>query len=132
MEFPPPTRHYETADTGCSAALGRAERTDARAAATRGSGINECLSARAEQDERDTVCDLAPVRLLIDGRSIQPVLGVVCAGKEKWTGRPGQCDTVDDLFFGNADGVSEENRNAARRAALPETAPGATINLLCS
>lgn len=42
---------------------------------------------------------------------------------------------VDDIYFGNANGAGEENRNVARMAALlaglPVTVPGATVNRLC-
>ena len=42
---------------------------------------------------------------------------------------------IDDVFFGNANGAGEENRNVARMAALlaglPVTVPGATVNRLC-
>jgi acetyl-CoA acetyltransferase family protein len=42
---------------------------------------------------------------------------------------------VDDVWFGNANGAGEENRNVARMAVLlsglPLDTPGATINRLC-
>src|SRR3954465_11856630 len=42
---------------------------------------------------------------------------------------------VDDVFFGNANGAGEENRNVARMAVLlaglPVTVPGTTVNRLC-
>jgi acetyl-CoA acetyltransferase family protein len=42
---------------------------------------------------------------------------------------------VDDVYFGNANGAGEENRNVARMAALlaglPVRVPGATVNRLC-
>ncbi|MBX5441168.1 MAG: thiolase family protein [Solirubrobacteraceae bacterium] len=42
---------------------------------------------------------------------------------------------IDDVFFGNANGAGEENRNVARMAALlaglPTTVPGVTVNRLC-
>src|SRR5438874_2472319 len=43
---------------------------------------------------------------------------------------------VDDVYFGNANGAGEENRNVARMAALlaglPVEIPGATVNRLCA
>jgi 3-oxoadipyl-CoA thiolase len=43
---------------------------------------------------------------------------------------------VDDVYFGNANGAGEENRNVARMAALlaglPVETPGATVNRLCA
>ena len=45
-------------------------------------------------------------------------------------------DEVDDVYFGNANGAGEENRNVARMAALlaglPMEVPGATVNRLCA
>jgi acetyl-CoA acetyltransferase family protein len=42
---------------------------------------------------------------------------------------------IDDVFFGNANGAGEENRNVARMAVLlaglPITVPGSTVNRLC-
>ncbi|MCQ4084780.1 thiolase family protein [Streptomyces sp. RB6PN25] len=42
---------------------------------------------------------------------------------------------IDDVFFGNANGAGEENRNVARMAVLlaglPVTVPGTTVNRLC-
>lgn len=42
---------------------------------------------------------------------------------------------VDDVFFGNANGAGEENRDVARMAVLlaglPVTVPGVTVNRLC-
>ncbi|MBB5936067.1 thiolase family protein [Streptomyces zagrosensis] len=42
---------------------------------------------------------------------------------------------VDDVYFGNANGAGEENRNVARMAVLlaglPVSVPGATVNRLC-
>ncbi|WP_017556970.1 thiolase family protein [Nocardiopsis baichengensis] len=42
---------------------------------------------------------------------------------------------VDDLYFGDANGAGEDNRNVARMAALlaglPVSVPGATLNRLC-
>lgn len=42
---------------------------------------------------------------------------------------------VDDVFFGNANGAGEDNRDVARMAVLlaglPVTVPGATVNRLC-
>lgn len=42
---------------------------------------------------------------------------------------------IDDVFFGNANGAGEENRDVARMAVLlaglPVTVPGATVNRLC-
>jgi acetyl-CoA acetyltransferase family protein len=44
-------------------------------------------------------------------------------------------ERIDDVFFGNANGAGEENRNVARMAALlaglPTSTPGATVNRLC-
>src|SRR4051795_928624 len=44
-------------------------------------------------------------------------------------------ETVDDVYFGNANGAGEDNRNVARMAALlaglPTSVPGVTINRLC-
>ncbi|WP_433497698.1 thiolase family protein [Sphaerimonospora sp. CA-214678] len=43
---------------------------------------------------------------------------------------------IDDVFFGNANGAGEENRNVARMAVLlaglPVTVPGTTVNRLCA
>ena len=43
--------------------------------------------------------------------------------------------TIDDVFFGNANGAGEENRNVARMALLladvPVSVPGVTVNRLC-
>ncbi|MFF2210905.1 thiolase family protein [Streptomyces antibioticus] len=43
---------------------------------------------------------------------------------------------VDDVYFGNANGAGEENRNVARMAALlaglPTSVPGVTVNRLCA
>ncbi|MER0243933.1 thiolase family protein [Streptomyces sp. HSW2009] len=43
---------------------------------------------------------------------------------------------IDDVYFGNANGAGEENRNVARMAVLlaglPVTVPGATVNRLCA
>ena len=43
---------------------------------------------------------------------------------------------VDDVYFGNANGAGEENRDVARMAALlaglPVTVPGVTVNRLCA
>ncbi|MFD7999543.1 thiolase family protein [Streptomyces mirabilis] len=43
---------------------------------------------------------------------------------------------IDDVYFGNANGAGEENRNVARMAALlaglPTTVPGVTVNRLCA
>src|SRR5206468_5765000 len=43
---------------------------------------------------------------------------------------------IDDVYFGNANGAGEENRNVARMAALlaglPMETPGATVNRLCA
>src|SRR6476469_172184 len=43
---------------------------------------------------------------------------------------------IDDVYFGNANGAGEENRNVARMAALlaglPIETPGATVNRLCA
>jgi 3-oxoadipyl-CoA thiolase len=45
-------------------------------------------------------------------------------------------DRVDDVYFGNANGAGEDNRNVARMAALlaglPVEVPGATVNRLCA
>ncbi|HEY3955018.1 MAG TPA: thiolase family protein [Streptosporangiaceae bacterium] len=42
---------------------------------------------------------------------------------------------IDDVYFGDANGAGEDNRNVARMVALlaglPPTVPGATINRLC-
>ncbi|MCW2879395.1 MAG: pcaF [Sphaerisporangium sp.] len=42
---------------------------------------------------------------------------------------------IDDVFFGNANGAGEENRDVARMAVLlgglPVTVPGTTVNRLC-
>ncbi|HEY3687336.1 MAG TPA: thiolase family protein [Streptosporangiaceae bacterium] len=42
---------------------------------------------------------------------------------------------VDDVYFGDANGAGEDNRNVARMAALlaglPTSVPGATVNRLC-
>jgi acetyl-CoA acetyltransferase family protein len=42
---------------------------------------------------------------------------------------------IDEVYFGNANGAGEENRNVARMATLlaglPTTVPGATVNRLC-
>jgi acetyl-CoA acetyltransferase family protein len=42
---------------------------------------------------------------------------------------------IDDVFFGNANGAGEENRDVARMATLlaglPTSVPGATVNRLC-
>jgi acetyl-CoA acetyltransferase family protein len=42
---------------------------------------------------------------------------------------------IDDVFFGNANGAGEENRDVARMAVLlaglPTTVPGVTLNRLC-
>ncbi|GAA4888573.1 thiolase family protein [Streptomonospora salina] len=42
---------------------------------------------------------------------------------------------VDDVYFGDANGAGEDNRNVARMAALlaglPTSVPGATLNRLC-
>jgi acetyl-CoA acetyltransferase family protein len=44
-------------------------------------------------------------------------------------------DRLDDVYFGNANGAGEENRNVARMAVLlaglPVSVPGATVNRLC-
>lgn len=43
---------------------------------------------------------------------------------------------IDDVYFGNANGAGEENRNVARMAVLlaglPVSVPGATVNRLCA
>ncbi|AJE80411.1 beta-ketoadipyl-CoA thiolase [Streptomyces albus] len=43
---------------------------------------------------------------------------------------------IGDVFFGNANGAGEENRNVARMAVLlaglPVTVPGVTVNRLCA
>ncbi|MGV4888044.1 thiolase family protein [Streptomyces viridosporus] len=43
---------------------------------------------------------------------------------------------IKDVYFGNANGAGEENRNVARMAALlaglPTTVPGVTVNRLCA
>jgi acetyl-CoA acetyltransferase family protein len=44
-------------------------------------------------------------------------------------------ERIDDVYFGNANGAGEENRNVARMAlllaGLPTSVPGATVNRLC-
>ena len=44
-------------------------------------------------------------------------------------------DLIDDVFFGNANGAGEDNRDVARMAVLlaglPTTVPGVTVNRLC-
>jgi len=44
-------------------------------------------------------------------------------------------ERIDDVFFGNANGAGEENRDVARMALLlarlPTSVPGATVNRLC-
>jgi 3-oxoadipyl-CoA thiolase len=48
-------------------------------------------------------------------------------------GIPGQ--TIDDVYFGDANGAGEDNRNVARMAVLlaglPVEVPGVTVNRLC-
>ncbi|GAA3749899.1 thiolase family protein [Salinactinospora qingdaonensis] len=43
--------------------------------------------------------------------------------------------TIDDVYFGDANGAGEDNRNVARMAGLlaglPASVPGATLNRLC-
>jgi acetyl-CoA acetyltransferase family protein len=43
--------------------------------------------------------------------------------------------TIDDVYFGDANGAGEDNRNVARMASLlaglPVTVPGVTVNRLC-
>ncbi|WP_405849584.1 thiolase family protein [Streptomyces sp. NBC_01518] len=43
---------------------------------------------------------------------------------------------IEDVYFGNANGAGEENRNVGRMAALlaglPTTVPGVTVNRLCA
>ncbi|MFF0795040.1 acetyl-CoA C-acyltransferase [Streptomyces spiralis] len=43
---------------------------------------------------------------------------------------------IDDVYFGNANGAGEENRNVARMAGLlaglPVSVPGVTVNRLCA
>ncbi len=43
---------------------------------------------------------------------------------------------IDDVYYGNANGAGEDNRNVARMASLlaglPVTVPGVTINRLCA
>ncbi|MFV2118813.1 thiolase family protein, partial [Streptomyces sp. Act-28] len=43
---------------------------------------------------------------------------------------------IEDVYFGNANGAGEENRDVARMAALlaglPTTVPGVTVNRLCA
>ncbi|MFJ5260256.1 thiolase family protein [Streptomyces sp. NPDC088387] len=43
---------------------------------------------------------------------------------------------IDDVYFGNANGAGEENRNVGRMAALlaglPTSVPGVTVNRLCA
>jgi acetyl-CoA acetyltransferase family protein len=49
---------------------------------------------------------------------------------------PGVGERLDDVYFGNANGAGEENRNVARMAVLlaglPVSVPGATVNRLCA
>jgi acetyl-CoA acetyltransferase family protein len=44
-------------------------------------------------------------------------------------------ERIDDVYFGNANGAGEDNRDVARMAALlarlPTSVPGATVNRLC-
>src|ERR671933_2869265 len=44
-------------------------------------------------------------------------------------------ERIDDVYFGNANGAGEDNRDVARMAALlarlPTGVPGATVNRLC-
>src|SRR5947208_14609418 len=44
-------------------------------------------------------------------------------------------ERIDDVYFGNANGAGEENRDVARMAVLladlPTSVPGATVNRLC-
>ncbi len=48
----------------------------------------------------------------------------------------GVAERLDDVYFGNANGAGEENRNVARMAVLlaglPVSVPGATVNRLCA
>ncbi|MET9662791.1 thiolase family protein [Streptomyces sp. NPDC006510] len=52
--------------------------------------------------------------------------------------RTGELDPsrIEDVYFGNANGAGEENRNVARMAALlaglPTSVPGVTVNRLCA
>ena len=43
---------------------------------------------------------------------------------------------IDDVYWGNANGAGEENRNVARMAVLlaglPDSVPGASLNRLCA
>jgi acetyl-CoA acetyltransferase family protein len=45
-------------------------------------------------------------------------------------------ERIDDVYFGDANGAGEDNRNVARMAALlaglPTSTPGATVNRLCA
>ena len=45
-------------------------------------------------------------------------------------------ESIDEVFFGNANQAGEDNRNIARMALLladfPETIPGITLNRLCA
>ncbi|MFD8720994.1 thiolase family protein [Streptomyces sp. NPDC059629] len=45
-------------------------------------------------------------------------------------------DRIEDVYFGNANGAGEENRNVGRMAALlaglPTSVPGVTVNRLCA
>ncbi|MPZ62297.1 MAG: acetyl-CoA C-acyltransferase [Propionibacteriales bacterium] len=45
-------------------------------------------------------------------------------------------EVIDDVYYGNANGAGEDNRNVARMSALlaglPATIPGATVNRLCA
>ncbi|MBO3751641.1 thiolase family protein [Streptosporangiaceae bacterium NEAU-GS5] len=50
--------------------------------------------------------------------------------------RTPSAEVIDDVFFGNANGAGEENRDVARMAVLlaglPVATPGTTVNRLCA
>lgn len=63
---------------------------------------------------------------------------VVKTSVERAPGLAGNADAqaqIDEVFFGNANGAGEENRNVARMATLlaglPTSIPGSTVNRLC-
>lgn len=63
---------------------------------------------------------------------------VVKTSVERAPGLAGSAEAqaqIDEVFFGNANGAGEENRNVARMATLlaglPTSIPGSTVNRLC-
>ncbi|SFV21780.1 thiolase family protein [Micrococcus terreus] len=63
---------------------------------------------------------------------------VVKTSVERAPGLAGNAEAqaqIDEVFFGNANGAGEENRNVARMATLlaglPTSIPGSTVNRLC-